>query len=109
MIKAGKVRALAIIPENKMPDFSDVPNLYELGYNTGFRQFYLGAFVPKGTPVDRIKKLEKAIEQTTKDKSFKAMMRKMNMPIIYKNSEDLAALVQEMKKTYLGLGKKGMF
>jgi len=109
LIKAGKIRVLAIIPENKMPDFPEVPNLYELGYETGFRQFYLATFAPKGTPQPIIRKLEKAIEETTKDAGFRSKMGNMNMPILYKNSEQLNALVQEMKRTYFDLAKKGLF
>lgn len=109
LIKAGKVRVLTVIPENKMPDFPDVPNLYELGYETGFRQFYLATFAPKSTPQPIIKKLERAIEETTKDATFKLRMGNMNMPIIYKNSEQVNSLVQEMKKTYFDLAKKGFF
>ena len=107
MVKAGKIRILSICTQDKIPEFPDIPNLYELGYNTGIRQFYLGAFVPAGTPKDRIKKLESAIEQTTKDKSFIAMMKKMNMPIIYRSGKDLAPVVEEMKQTYLRLSAEG--
>ena len=109
LVKAGQIRVLTIIPDNKMPDFPDVPNLYELGYDTGFRQFYLATFAPKGTPPGIVKKLEKAIEETTQDGAFKSRMNNMNMPIIYKPSEQLGALVQEMKRTYFDLAKKGMF
>ena len=109
LVKAGKIRVLTIIPDNKMPEFPDVPNLYELGYDTGFRQFYLATFVPKGTPQGVVKKLEKAIEETTKDTTFKTRMNNMNMPIIFKNSAQLDELVKEMRKTYFDLAKKGMF
>ena len=66
------------------------------------------AFAPKDTPDAIVKKLEKAIEQVTKDANFTSKMNNMSQPIIYKTADQLAALVQEMKKTYLDLAKKGL-
>jgi tripartite-type tricarboxylate transporter receptor subunit TctC len=108
LLTAGKVRVLSIVTQDKMPGYPDLPNLFELGYNTGIRQFYLATFAPKGTPDAIVKKLEKAIEQVTKDANFKAKMNNMSQPIIYKTADQLGTLVQEMKKTYLDLAKKGM-
>jgi tripartite-type tricarboxylate transporter receptor subunit TctC len=56
-----------------------------------------------------IRKLEKAVEQVTRDATFISRMNNMNMPIIYKNSEQLNSLVLEMRKTYFDLAKKGVF
>ena len=108
LLSAGKIQALSIVTQDKMPGYPDLPNLFELGYNTGIRQFYLATFAPKGTPDAIVKKLEKAIEQVTKDGNFTAKMNNMSQPIIYKTADQLGALVQEMKKTYLDLAKKGM-
>ncbi len=108
LISAGKVRGLSLVTQDKMPGFPDIPSLYELGYSTGIRQFYLATFVPRGTPEDIVRKLEKAIEQVTKDPTFTSKMNNMSQPVIYKNSEQLKSLVQEMKKTYLELTKKGL-
>jgi len=109
LIKAGKITGLSLATDNTIEEFPDIPNLFSLGYNTGIRQLYLGAFVPKGTPPEIVAKLEKAIESATQDKSFKSMMKKMNMPIIYKSGEELGKLRQEIKQTYRDLQKKGMF
>ena len=108
LIAAGKVRGLSIVTQDKIPAHPDIPNLFELGYNTGIRQFYLAAFVPKGTPEPIVKKLEKAIEQVTREANFVAKMNNMNMPVIYKTSDQLKGLVQEMKKTYLDLAQRGL-
>lgn len=106
-VTLGTMRVLAIVTENKLPDFPQIPNFYELGYKTGFRQFYLGTFVPKGTPEGVIKKLESAIDQTAKDKTFSSRMGEIEMPVIYKNSEELSIIMQETQKAYIELGKKG--
>ena len=108
LLAAGKVRILSVVTQDKIPAYPDIPNLFDLGYNTGIRQFYLAAFVPRGTPDPIVKKLEKTIEQVTRDATFVSKMNNMSMPIIYKGSEQLKGLVQEMKKTYLDLAKKGL-
>ncbi len=72
LLAAGKVRVLSIVTQDKMPGYPDLPNLFELGYNTGIRQFYLAAFAPKGTPDAIVKKLEKAIEQVTNGRQLQS-------------------------------------
>jgi tripartite-type tricarboxylate transporter receptor subunit TctC len=108
LLAAGKVKILSVVTQDKIPAYPDIPNLFELGYNTGIRQFYLATFLPKGTPDAIVKKLEKTIEQVTRDANFVAKMNNMSMPIIYKTSDQLKGLVQEMKKTYLDLAQKGL-
>ncbi len=108
LMAAGKIRSLAIVTQDKIPAFPEIPNLFDLGYNTGIRQFYLATFVPKGTQEGIVKKLEKAIEQVTQDAAFTSRMNNMNQPILYKTTEQLSVLVQEMKRTYLDLAKKGL-
>jgi tripartite-type tricarboxylate transporter receptor subunit TctC len=57
MVRAGEVRALAVISETRLPEYPDVPTLRELGYpGIGTIQWF-AIFVPKGLPaaiIDRI-------------------------------------------------------
>ncbi len=108
LLAAGKVRILSVVTQDKIPAYPDIPNLFDLGYNTGIRQFYLAVFVPRATPDPIVKKLEKTIEQVTRDPNFVSKMNNMSMPIIYKNAEQLKGLVQEMRKTYFDLAQKGL-
>ncbi len=108
LMAAGKIKSLAIATQDKIPAYPDIPNMYELGYQSGIRQFYLGMFAPKGTPEGIVKILEKATEQVTMDPTFQSRMNNMNQPVIFKNSEQLNGIVQEMKKTYFEMAQKGL-
>jgi tripartite-type tricarboxylate transporter receptor subunit TctC len=60
MVKAGKLRALAVSSSQRMPSMPDIPTLAESGVKglEGFEadQWY-GLVAPAGTPVQIVKKL----------------------------------------------------
>jgi tripartite-type tricarboxylate transporter receptor subunit TctC len=57
LVRAGKVRALAVLADNRFPSLAEVPTMAEAGY-PGFNVVaWFGMFAPAGTPapvVDRI-------------------------------------------------------
>jgi putative tricarboxylic transport membrane protein len=56
----GTFRALAVMAENRLKDFPDVPTTYENGYEVK-TSTTRGYWVLKGTPQDRIEKLSAAM------------------------------------------------
>lgn len=86
-VKAGTVRVLGIHDDKRMKIFPDVPTFKECGYNF-VSDLYLIIAAPKGTPPAVVKKLEDAFHKGTDDPSFIKLMTDMQMPIIYRNSED---------------------
>ena len=63
LVKAGKLRALAIAAPNRHPASPDVPTFTEAGV-PGIEQFgWTGLFVPAGTPPDIIDRLQKGVSQ----------------------------------------------
>ncbi|MFH1488815.1 MAG: tripartite tricarboxylate transporter substrate binding protein [Pseudomonadota bacterium] len=73
--RAGKARVLAVPSAERDPLFPDVPTFKELGYDIVVELFRSMA-VPKGTPVDIVKKLEDVFEKGSKDPSFQALCKK---------------------------------
>ena len=60
LARAGQLRPLAAVTEQRLPDFPDVPTLAELGFaNVGTLQ-WLALFAPSGVPKDVIETLHKA-------------------------------------------------
>jgi tripartite-type tricarboxylate transporter receptor subunit TctC len=60
MVRAGQLRALAVVTEKRLPAYPDVPTMAELGYpNVGTLQ-WLALFAPGGVPKDVIETLHKA-------------------------------------------------
>jgi tripartite-type tricarboxylate transporter receptor subunit TctC len=59
-IQAGKIRALAVTSEKRLPSLPDVPTMTELGYPQVTVSNWLGVVAPKGTPPAVIKRVNEA-------------------------------------------------
>ena len=94
LIDAGKVRALAIIAENRDPAFPDVPTLKELGINWTMGA-WRGIALPKGTSPEIVAVYEKALDKVVKSKEFVDFMRNGPFGILYKGSADFGKFLAE--------------
>jgi tripartite-type tricarboxylate transporter receptor subunit TctC len=63
MIKAGKLKALAVTSATRSPLLPDVPSITEFGYKEFDDYTWFGFFVPAGTPPDVVAKLNAAINR----------------------------------------------
>ena len=63
MIKAGKLKALAVTSATRSPLLPDVPSITEYGYKEFDDYTWFGFFVPVGTPPDVVAKLNAAINR----------------------------------------------
>jgi tripartite-type tricarboxylate transporter receptor subunit TctC len=59
-IQAGKIRALAVTSEKRLPSLPDVPTMAELGYAQVTVANWLGIVAPKGTPPAVVRKVNDA-------------------------------------------------
>jgi len=79
MIKAGKVRPLAVAADERLPAWPDVPTLGELGFK-GFRPSqWSAAFAPAGVPREIVDKLHKAFADAAKSPELQAIFEKGGM------------------------------
>jgi tripartite-type tricarboxylate transporter receptor subunit TctC len=60
MVRAGQLRALAVVTDKRLPEYPDVPTLVELGYPGVGTVQWLALFAPGGVPQDVIETLQKA-------------------------------------------------
>ncbi len=65
----GTFRALAVMAEDRLGDFPNVPSTYELGYKVK-TSTTRGYWVIKGTPMDRVEVLSKAMVKAMKHETF---------------------------------------
>lgn len=65
-ILAGRVRAIAIASNQRLPQLPDVPTLAELGFKDFEVSSWSGLFAPKGTPPEIINTLAKATIEVIK-------------------------------------------
>src|SRR6267142_2432932 len=59
VIKGGQVRALAVMSEQRVPEYADVPTLLELGYVSG-KGLWSALYAPAATPRDVLETVRKA-------------------------------------------------
>ncbi|MBK6614376.1 tripartite tricarboxylate transporter substrate binding protein [Ottowia sp.] len=62
-VQAGKVRALAVASEQRLPQLPDVPTLAEVGYPQLNLSSWTGLAAPGGTPAPIVQTLYKAVRQ----------------------------------------------
>jgi tripartite-type tricarboxylate transporter receptor subunit TctC len=63
MIKAGKLKALAVTSATRSPLLPDVPSITEFGFKEFDDYTWFGFFAPAGTPPDIINKLNAALNK----------------------------------------------
>jgi tripartite-type tricarboxylate transporter receptor subunit TctC len=91
LIEAKKVKALAVMADQRADLFPEVPTLKELGVNWAIGAWW-GITVPQKTPGDIVAVLGKSIEKIAADSQFKEFMKKnglrfpIKMPRIFPNS-----------------------
>ena len=78
LIKAGKVRALAIARAERWPELPDVPTLVESGYPDFVVDAWTGVVTPAGTPPAIIEKLNTAINTGLKTPAAQASLAKFS-------------------------------
>jgi tripartite-type tricarboxylate transporter receptor subunit TctC len=72
--KAGQIKLLAFIDDERVEPFTDVPTVVELGYPYPF-PLYVFIYGPKGLPTPIIKKLEDAFNKASQAPAFKELCR----------------------------------
>ena len=68
-IKQGKVRALAVTSEKRVPSLPDVPTFAEAGFPAMEAATFTGVMAPIGTPKDIIVRMNAALEKALQDKN----------------------------------------
>jgi tripartite-type tricarboxylate transporter receptor subunit TctC len=101
MIKAGKVRPLAVAADARLPAWPDVPTLNELGFE-GFRPSqWNAAFAPAGVPRDIIDKLHEAFAAAAKTPEMLAFFAKGGLTApTDKSADDARAWVKKEMETW---------
>ncbi len=102
LVEAGKIRALASAGNTRV--FPDVPNLKELGYETGTMDRIVLA--PKDVPEDRMKVLRDAFSKLNGDKTYKRLMVRIGENTEYMDGPDYDKIRPVNQEAYRSLVKK---
>lgn len=97
MIEAKKAKALAIMGDKRADIFPDVPTLRELGIPWSMGA-WRGVGVPKETPDDVVKVLEKSLEKAVASAEFKDFMVKNGFGIMWKPAAEYGKFMADGDK-----------
>jgi tripartite-type tricarboxylate transporter receptor subunit TctC len=99
MIRAGKIRALAVVNHARLPEFPDVPTMAEVGFPGVGTIAWQGLFAPAGTPREVLDILFKAAIDAMQAPAAKEAFARQNFNIVPNASIDDAKtwLAAEMK------------
>jgi tripartite-type tricarboxylate transporter receptor subunit TctC len=103
-LKAGKLRALAVMDTKRLPALPDVPTAVEQGIDVTYT-LWRGVLAPKGTPRPIIDKLADAIKKATEDKAFIEQVRSMGDEPGYLGPDEFARVWRKEYETAKELGK----
>ena len=98
-IKAGKVKALAVMSLKRIPSLPDVPTLDELGRAYGLQGFDVSAwqalFVPKGTPTDIATRLSAEMTRAINTPDVRARLEDFGLEVAPSDGPTLSAFVKK--------------
>ncbi|KIX14872.1 Bug family tripartite tricarboxylate transporter substrate binding protein [Dethiosulfatarculus sandiegensis] len=111
LIKAGKIKALAIAAEKRYPAYPDLPTMKEMGVDITM-PFWESIVVPKGTPAKVVAALDKALKAAFDDPSTKKKIKNSGLDVSYMATAEIVKFRQASDKkveemvTALGLNKR---
>jgi len=89
MIKAGTLRALAVMSEQRVPEYPDLPTLRELGYAAG-EPLWAALFAPAGVPRDVLEMLQREMVQVLESEPVRTAFAKQMIQAAPQRSLDEA-------------------
>ena len=93
-IKAGRLIALGVAGDKRVPIISDVPTLAEQGFQGAIAMGWNGLFVPAGTPTPVIRKLQSEIAAILATPEFQKDARDLGYELGGTTTEDFSAYIQ---------------
>jgi tripartite-type tricarboxylate transporter receptor subunit TctC len=107
MVKAGRLRALAVTHRERSPLMPEVPGMAEAGVPEFSIAFWYGIFVPAGTPPEIVRKLFDAITIAAQRPEVKATLAREGTEVALSRSpEDFASFLAEDSKFWVRLARE---
>ena len=103
-VKAGSLKGMAVLAKERFPGL-DVPTFPEQGFPDMVADVWWGVAALKGTPEPVKAKIIETFEKVARDKSFKSMMKKMQMPIVYLGPKEFNEKCAKLQAFFPGFVK----
>jgi len=98
LVKAGKLRALAVSSAERLPSLPDVPTVAEAGYPGFDLSFWVGFFMPKATPAPILETLHREIVAAAKDPTMQERLETQGVVSVLSPTEYAAKIAKETKE-----------
>jgi tripartite-type tricarboxylate transporter receptor subunit TctC len=106
MVKANRLKALAVTSRERSALMPEIPGMTEAGLPDYAMAFWYGLFVPAGTPADIVKKLFEATRTAAGSSEFKAALAREGTEVALSTStEEFAAFLVDDAKFWVKLAK----
>lgn len=93
LIKAGKIRPLAVLSEQRNAEFPEVPTMSELGYKSIRYESWIGVLAPAGTPRVIVDRLNAAIATAMKSPDMLQRFREHHYTVMGSTPAAFATLI----------------
>ena len=93
LVRAGKLRALAVTSGARAPDAPEIPTMAEAGFPGIVGDVWFGILVPRGTPAEVIARLNAAIVAAVANPEANERLRKAGVGAMSSTPEGFAAML----------------
>ena len=105
-IQGGKLRALAVTGDKRLPALPDVPTAAEAGYPTLVLDSWFGVYAPAGKPAPVIAKLTAALRQVIESPEFTTKAEGAGGAAVYMDPKQFEAFTASELQRWGGIIKK---
>jgi tripartite-type tricarboxylate transporter receptor subunit TctC len=100
LVKAKRVRALAVLSEKRVPALPDVPNMKESGVDDFVMPIWYGILAPAGTPREVVSKLNAEIHKALTDGDMKRRLAASGVEPLLSTPDEFAAFIRSETQRY---------
>ena len=95
MVKAGKLRALAVTTAKRSPSVPQVPTIAESGLSSFDVMPWLGIVAPAGTPQAVVRRLHAEITRAMDDPEVRERFRQQGLPLVLSSPAEFGTLIAQ--------------
>lgn len=106
LVKAGRLRALAITTARRSPTLPDIPTVVESGLPDFEVTLWTGVFAPAGTPREFVARLDRDIDTTVQMAETREALTRLGSEPHYAGSDAFSAFLRVDHARWLKLGKE---
>jgi tripartite-type tricarboxylate transporter receptor subunit TctC len=104
-IRAGSLRALAMLSPKRSPLLPDVPTSAELGYPGIVSSSWVGLAAPANTPAPIVARLRQATDQVFASEAYQAVVKKTGFQLFGFNDEQTVAFIKTEVEKWAAVAK----